>query len=450
VAALPTDPRIAAAALRACVYGCHGKAESIARSRSGAATAANRITAATRERLAPDVRRAWAAAHGSSANRSAGVAVLLTGQVRTLPLHAEVRAALRAYLRALARGGSLRIFAALQRNCTYWGTGFAGSRNNMGAGKSHNRIAQSLLRPHFTPREVQPSPHLPPSAPPPRHPPPSPQPPSPPLPSPPPPSPLQVEGALDALAIPYEVAYTSSATLLRGAAGCGARDLLIQWRGIALSYALLRRHEERTGAAFAWVVRVRPDVCYHPLDAAALAANLAADGAGCVHDDMLAILPRWLAHVYATTHLSVADCALDRRTSSARLPPARPASASPGESPALLSVAGAPVRTTRRSRPRCVRRSCTRTCGRRTRCGTAWRCACARQPASDPRWCGPGTLQCSASAEIGPAPQPAPSRRGATLGLPLGRRPPHSSAKARARAAACRTRLVRALMCGAA
>ena len=54
---------------------------------------------------------------------------------------AEVRAALRVYLRALARGGSLRIFAALQRNCTYWGAGFAGTRNNMGTtgtGKSHN------------------------------------------------------------------------------------------------------------------------------------------------------------------------------------------------------------------------------------------------------------------------------------------------------------------------
>ena len=98
--------------------------------------------------------------------------------------------------------------AALQLNCTYAGTGFWGSRNNM-RNTSHNELNSSLLREHI-PR-------------------------------------AEAETALKALGVPYEAAYVSSPALLAkpAVAQCGVLDIIVQWRGIAASFKLMQDFELR-------------------------------------------------------------------------------------------------------------------------------------------------------------------------------------------------------------
>ena len=76
---------------------------------------------------------------------------------------------------------------------------------------------------------------------------------------------------------------------------------------------------------FQWVlVRLRHPVLHQfrfgkpraidGLGSPALGANLDPLSLGCVHDDVLAIVPRWTAHVLAGTHQSIGDCSLDHRS----------------------------------------------------------------------------------------------------------------------------------------
>ena len=287
--ALPRDAGLVRHAFKSCEYACGGKDEFIRKLNVHLAAPKSvrgigtllADNGTTLPRMHPSLRRAWEE-HRRSDRR--GVGVLLTGQVRTLPLHSEVRDSLRFYFRSLARGGRLRIFAALQLNCTYAGAGFdpaISRRRNMETSKSkkHNEFEVGLVREHV-PRQ-------------------------------------EAEAALASLGIEFEATYTSAATL-RGSASssCGSFNDAVQWRGVALAYAMLERYEHATGLAFAWVVRARPDVCYMPLGvvAPALGANLDPLSLGCVHDDVLAIVPRWTAHVLAGTHQSIGDCSLDHRS----------------------------------------------------------------------------------------------------------------------------------------
>jgi hypothetical protein len=241
------------------------------------------------ENLSPALRRAKDAARqaangapkGSEA-RARRIGVLMAGQVRTLAIHHEVGDALRHFLEQLRGDAPMQIFACLQRNATYWGAGFEPSsrRQNMAVTKGHNQLDTTLLRAHFPAR--------------------------------------QVSAALDRLNLPWEIEYTSYAALrAESPLGCAESgswsgvDVAVQWRGIARAFAMLERHERTKGVPFSHVVRVRPDVCYGRMRLREISLALTSETAGCVHDDMLAIVPRWVAGVYATTHHTYSDCSID-------------------------------------------------------------------------------------------------------------------------------------------
>ena len=281
-----------------CPYGCAMSEGLLIQSmRNNASHRDNPVTSA---RLDPSLRAAWQA-HSHRWRRGVvggGLAVLLSGQVRTLPVHAEVQGALRSYIRLL--GGSMRadsthIFAALQRNCSYWGTGFLPTHDTIfpRRAKRNHAFNQSKKDEILSgSRDLVPQ--------------------------------AEVDAALATLGAPYTVRYTSADELLSAVkptgcshTGTAISDVLVQWRGIALAYEMLLTHEQRHASSFRWVVRLRPDVCYAVPPAEALGLqrmDLLGDTSGCLHDDVYAVLPRWVASAYAATTETLTDCALDVRS----------------------------------------------------------------------------------------------------------------------------------------
>lgn len=288
-ATVPREVGRIIAAARHCKYGCaRSKADLVKALQSGAAQADAPVDGRT---LEPSLNFDWQAhrqrvSGGGGAAGRGGIAVLLAGQVRTLPLYADLQRALRSYLRLLAvatGASSVHIFAALQRNCTYSGAGFVPGHNTMGCqkGRPCNLTAFEVIRNRS--RDLIPE--------------------------------AEVDAALGSLGAPYSVRYTSAEELLHSVPRCntGSNDSLVQYGGISLAYQLMTTHERRANQSFQWVARLRPDACQSVRPSAGLAdlrRDLLSDTAGCIHDDQFALLPRWAAIAYGRTLETITDCAL--------------------------------------------------------------------------------------------------------------------------------------------